>query len=99
MTSAAQNQDQKHPQEKGDREIVDRLLHGEPNAFNLAELARLRIRYRNFPGARDIQRDLELILRQWQLTEEQLYEKTRQLHAAGQAYQRRSKGEEHQDWS
>ncbi len=91
-------QDQKHPQEKKDREIVNRLLQGEPDAYHLAELARLRIRYQNFPGAREVQRDLDLILKQWQLTEAQLFEKTRQLHATGQVYQRRQ-GEQQQDWS
>jgi hypothetical protein len=90
--------DQKHPLEKQDREIVNRLLQENPEPYNLGELARLRIRYRNFPGARDIQRDLEIILRQWQLTEEELFEKTRQLHAKGQIYQRRQ-SEEQQDWS
>lgn len=50
------SQEQKHPQEKQDREIVARLLQSNPEPFQLAELARLRIRYRNFPGARDIQK-------------------------------------------
>lgn len=99
MTSPVNHQDQQHPQEKRDRNIVNSLLEGEPNALNLAELARLRIRYRNFPGAREIQRDLDLLLRRWELTEEQLYEKTRQLHTRGQVYQRRKQGEEQQDWS
>jgi hypothetical protein len=98
MASAANSQDQQHPLEKQDREIVNRLLRENPDPLNLAELARLRIRYRNFPGVRDIQRDLDVILRQWQITEEQLFEKTRQLHATGQIYQRR-KGEDRQDWS
>lgn len=97
MSSATNPLDQQHPQEKDDRALVDRLLQGEINAYNMAELARLRIRYRNFPGAREIQRDLDLLLQQWQLTEEQLYEKTRQLHAAGEVYRRRNPGEE--DWS
>lgn len=91
-------QDQKHPQEKQDREIVNRLLRGESSDLHLAELARLRIRYRSFPGARDIQRDLNLLLQQWQLTEEQLFEKTRNLHWVDRVYQRRQ-GEERQDWS
>lgn len=91
-------QDQQHPQERQDREIINRLLQEGANAHNLAELARLRIRYGNFPGAREIQRDLELLLNQWELTEEQLYETTRQLHAAGKVYQPRN-GEEQQDWS
>jgi hypothetical protein len=90
--------DQKHPQEKQDREVVNRLLRGNAEPFNMAELARLRIRYRNFPGARDIQQDLDVILKNWQLTEEELFEKTRQFHARGQIYQRR-KAEDQQDWS
>jgi hypothetical protein len=98
MASAGNSQDQQHPLEKQDREIVNRLLQGNPDPLNLAELARLRIRYRNFPGARDIQRDLDVILRRWQLTEEQLFEKTRQLHLTERIYQRRQ-SEEQQDWS
>ncbi len=91
---------QKHPQEKCDRPIVDRLLQGDPNDENLADLARLRIRYRNFPGAKDIQRDLELILQKWGFKEkeEELYAKTRQIHST-KLYQRMRQGEEVQDWS
>lgn len=91
-------QDQKHPQQKRDREIVDRLLEEEANDFNLAELARLRIRYQNFPGARDIQKDLDLVLQKWQLTEMTLFERTRQIHLKGQVYKKRF-GDEAQDWS
>ena len=93
------NLDQKHPQEKRDRAIVDRLLEAEPSEINLVELARLRIRYQNFPGARDIQQDLDLVLQQWQLEEEQLYEKTRQIHAIGKVYRQQVKGQDKQDWS
>ena len=99
VTSAEKLQDQQHPQEKGDRALVNRLLQEEINDLNLAELARLRIRYLNFPGAREIQRDLELVLQKWQLTEEQLFAKTRQLHAKGKVYQRRTTEENRQDWS
>lgn len=91
-------QEQQHPQEKQDRETINRLFSEAVTPYNLAELARLKIRYRNFPGARQIQRDLELLLTQWGLTEEQLYETTRQLHAAGKVYQLRQ-GDEQQDWS
>lgn len=91
-------EDQKHPQEKQDRDIVNKLLQEGQNPHNLAELARLRIRYRDFPGARAMQRDLDLLLKQWQLTEEQLYAQTRQLHATRQVYQRLP-GEQRQDWS
>lgn len=98
MPTPKQAQDQKHPLEKQDREIVNRLLQEEPTDYNLAEFARLRIRYQNFPGARDIQRDLDLLLNQWQLTENTLFEKTRQIHAQGQVYKKRS-DEAQQDWS
>lgn len=91
-------QDQTHPQEKGDRAIVHRLLQEESTELNLAELARLRIRYRNFPGARDIQNDLDSLLGKWGLTEAQLYEKTRQIHAQRRAYQRRGDNRQ-EDWS
>ncbi len=50
-------QDQKHPQEKSDRLIVNELLLADATDYNLAELARLRIRYCNFPGARQLSQD------------------------------------------
>lgn len=92
------SQDQTHPLDKRDRAVVDRLLSSSAEPTNLAELARLRIRYRNFPGARDIQRDLEVVLQQWNLTEEDLFAQTRQLHAKKQVYQRQQ-NDDRQDWS
>ncbi|MEL6326941.1 MAG: DUF3288 family protein, partial [Cyanobacteria bacterium J06626_23] len=47
-----------HPQYKNDREAVNKLVGAEATDFNLAELARLRIRYDGFPGAQDIRKDL-----------------------------------------
>jgi len=99
MASVAENKDQQHPQEKRDREIVERLLREVPNDYNRAELARLRIRYAGFPGAREIQRNLDLVLQQWQLTEEELFEITRQLHACGRVYQRGNNSPNQEDWS
>ena len=93
------NLDQKHPQEKRDRAIVERLLIAEPSEINLVELARLCIRYHNFPGARDIQQNLDVVLQQWQLEEEQLFAKTRQIHATGKVYRQQVKGQDEQDWS
>lgn len=98
MASAAENKDQQHPQEKSDREIVERLLQEEPTDYHYAELARLRIRYSGFPGARGIQEDLDVLLQRWQLTEEQLFELTRRLHAVGQVY-RRGSSQGQEDWS
>ncbi|EKQ71314.1 Protein of unknown function (DUF3288) [Leptolyngbyaceae cyanobacterium JSC-12] len=92
-----QQKDQQHPQWQSDRRTVDALLSGAPTDFNLAELARLRIRYRGFPGARDIQADLDTVLERWELTEEALFERTRQIHATKQIY--RGMGTPRDDWS
>jgi hypothetical protein len=99
MASAAENKEQQHPQEKNDKEIVDRLLREEPSERHYAELARLRIRYCNFPGARELQQNLDALLQRWQLTEEQLFELTRQLHTTGQVYKRGSNSQGQDDWS
>ncbi len=95
------NADQKHPQNKKDRTTVDDLLKVQSPLYcdrDLVELARLIIRYRDFPGARDIQRDLQVVLDSWELTEEQLYVKTRAIHAGGLVYRRTPTGEQ-QDWT
>ncbi len=93
-----ENKDQQHPLYERDRTQINTLLQQQPTDYNLAELGRLRIRYQGFPGARDIQRDLDEILQQWGLTEAQLYEKTRTLHHLGGIYKSRGKKEE-EDWN
>ncbi len=90
--------DQQHPQYNKDRSIVENLFAGEPTDLNLAELARLRVRYQGFPGARDIQESLEQVMQRWGLTESQLFEKTRAIHDLGGIYKSRGKKEE-QDWN
>ncbi len=90
-------QEQKHPQEKPDRDVVNRLLTAQPDDYHLVELARLRIRYRNFPGARDIQRDLDFVLQKWQLNEAELFTQTQKIHATGKVY--RSGQGDQEDWS
>jgi hypothetical protein len=92
-----EKQDQQHPQYSGDRQIVNALLDGEPTDYNLAELARLRIRYNGFPGARDIQTDLDRVLKRWKLSEDDLFAKSRQLHQTTQVYRRR--GVQQEDWT
>lgn len=91
--------DQKHPREDRDRLIVDQLLQhsGEPTDFHLVELARLRIRYQDFPGARALQQDLNRAMQQWNLNEEALFERTRAIHIQGLVYKRGSNQQE--DWS
>lgn len=90
--------DQSHPLTGRDRPLIDHLLRGEPNPYNLAELARLRIRYIGFPGARDIQRDLEMILRQWRLSEEELFAQTRQIHQTHHVYRQPKDDDEETKW-
>lgn len=97
--AASENKDQQHPLYSSDRAIVNSLLTAEANDFNLAELARLRIRYCGFPGARDVQADLDKVLQHWQLTETELYAKTRQIHAAGTLYQNKAGKGDAEDWS
>ncbi|MBD2626281.1 MULTISPECIES: DUF3288 family protein [Nostocaceae] len=98
MTESSGNKDQQHPLYNRDRPFIDILLSQEATDYNLAELARLKIRYQGFPGARDIQKDLDKVLQRWGLTETELLEKTRQLHEVGGIYKSRGKKEE-QDWN
>jgi len=90
--------DQRHPREEEDSTVVQRLLEGEQTDHNLAELARLRIRYQGFPGARKLQAQLDKILEKWQMTEADLFEKTRQIHAQAQVY-RGVGAKRNDDWS
>ena len=89
--------DQQHPQWSSDRQVLNSVLEGQPTDYNLAELARLRIRYRGFPGARDILADLDKALSRWQLTETELFAKTRQIHELAQVY--KGRGSRRDDWS
>ncbi len=98
MTYDSPGKDQQHPLYNRDRPLIDSLLSLEATDYNLAELARLRTRYQGFPGARDIQKDLDRVLQQWGLTEAELYEKTRHIHNFAKIYQSRGKKEE-QDWN
>ncbi|MFZ4640816.1 MAG: DUF3288 family protein [Nodosilinea sp.] len=95
MTDAIQ--DQQHPQYKDDRQAVSQLLLADVSDFNLVELARLIIRYDGFPGARDIQADLQKALARWQLTEADLFTRTRAIHQQGEVYKGLGRGRE--DWS
>jgi hypothetical protein len=89
--------EQQHPLWYKDYPIVSQLLQAEPTDYNLAECARLRVRYQGFPGARDLQRDLDKVLSRWQLSEEALFERTRIIHQGGKVY--RSNEGDQEDWS
>jgi Protein of unknown function (DUF3288) len=91
---------QSHPQEKKDREVINQIAQGNAdNPVNLAELARLRIRYQGFPGAVAIKDSLDQLLQKWGLTEAELFAKTRQIHQNDRIYQVRSKFQEQEDWT
>ncbi|MBK1988284.1 DUF3288 family protein [Sphaerospermopsis aphanizomenoides BCCUSP55] len=98
MTETSPSKDQQHPLYNRDRPLINILLAQEATDYNLAELARLKIRYQGFPGARDIQKDLDKVLQSWGLTEAELFAKTRQLHEVGGIYKSRGKKEE-EDWN
>lgn len=94
----ADQQDQTHPQWRTDRTTLDQLLQAQPTDFNLCELARLLVRYKGFPGGRDIQRDCQALLSRWKLSEEELYGRTRAIHSQGGVYSGRGKGDD-EDWA
>lgn len=99
MASISENKDQQHPLYNRDRAIVNSLLAGEATDYHLVELARLRIRYHNFPGAKDIQKDLDKLLEIWGCTEAELYQKTREIHTSATIYQGRGGKSNSEDWS
>lgn len=95
----ASPKDQIHPQEKNDRAIVQSLLTGEASDYHLAEAARLLVRYQGFPGARELQADLGKAIAQWGISEADLFERTRAIHARGGIYQVASRRRSEEDWS
>lgn len=83
----AELRDQRHPLYLDDRPLVDHLLTvAQPSDRDLADLARLKMRYQDFMGARDIQADLEKVLQQWGLDWESLFERTRDIHRRKRVY-------------
>ncbi len=91
---------QNHPQEKKDRETISHIMQGDAaDPINLAELARLRIRYQGFPGAVAIKDSLNQIMKKLGLTEAELFAQTREIHNNERIYQVRSKFQEQEDWT
>jgi len=75
---------QSHPLYGTERDLVDRLLATEaPADADLVELGRLLMRYEGFPGALDLQEDLQKTLRLWGVSREQLHQRTRAIWAGG----------------
>jgi len=75
---------QSHPLYGTERDLVDRLLATEaPADADLVELGRLLMRYEGFPGALDLQEDLQKTLRLWGLSRDQLQQRTRAIWGGG----------------
>jgi hypothetical protein len=82
--SEGENGGQSHPLYSQDRGTVDRLLAAqEPTEDDLVDAARLLSRYDGFPGAFDLQNDLERAIRLWGLNRESLQARTRALWQGG----------------
>ena len=72
--------EQTHPLHATDKKIIDTLIAKEkPEDFDLINLARLINRYDNFPGEIEFKKDIEKILKFWNLTKDILFSKTRNL--------------------
>ena len=84
MSDLKDNYEQSHPLYKVDRELVDRLLgKHSPNEQDMVDLARLLIRFDEFPGATDLQEDMKKTLNLWGLDREELNARVRQIWAKG----------------
>lgn len=96
----AEVRDQRHPQYPDDRSLVNQLQGmAQPSDRDLAELARLYMRYQDFLGARDIQADLEQLCKKWGWTWETLFDYTRSLHSRLKIYVTSSDQVSKDDWA
>jgi len=75
---------QQHPLYSSDRDLVDQLLAATaPTDAQLVDLGRLLMRYGGFPGAYDLQDDLDKTLRLWGLSRAELNSRCRAIWAGG----------------
>ncbi|MFM2172118.1 MAG: hypothetical protein RLZZ54_45 [Cyanobacteriota bacterium] len=76
--------EQQHPLYASDRDLVDSLLATQqPVDAQLVDLGRLLMRYAGFPGALDLQDDLQKTLRLWGLSRDELNQRCRAIWAEG----------------
>lgn len=81
---ASDQPEQQHPLYASDRALVDSLLATQkPADGQLVDLGRLLMRYAGFPGALDLQDDLQKTLRLWGLSQAELNQRCRAIWAAG----------------
>ena len=72
--------EQTHPLHDADKKIIDTLITKEtPEDIDLINLARLIIRYDNFPGENELKVDMEKILKFWNITKDNLFSMTKKL--------------------
>ena len=72
--------EQTHPLHDADKKIIDTLITKEtPEDIDLINLARLIIRYDNFPGENELKVDMEKILKFWKITKDNLFSMTKKL--------------------
>ena len=84
MSDSSSEPSQNHPLHGTDRDLIDRLLACEsPGDAEQTELARLLIRYDGFPGADDLQQDMQRLLTLWSLSRDELNDQVRVLWTQG----------------
>ena len=72
--------EQTHPLQLTDKRIIDSLISKKiPEDFDLINLARLINRYECFPGETELKRDIDKILKFWNLTKDNLFTKTQKI--------------------
>ena len=72
--------DQTHPLHETDKNIIDSLISKEnPEDQDFINLARLINRYSGFPGEIEIQNDIKKILKFWEISQNDLFFKTRNI--------------------
>ena len=72
--------EQTHPLHITDKNIIDSLISKEkPEDIDFINLARLIIRYYNFPGEIDIKNDIEKTLKFWKITKIDLFTLTKKI--------------------
>tara|TARA_B100000700_G_C14518013_1_gene611753 strand:- start:87 stop:389 length:303 start_codon:yes stop_codon:yes gene_type:complete len=76
--------EQQHPLYSIDRDLLDGLLAKvNPSDQDFVDLARLFVRYEEFPGAFDIQEDMNKILKSWGISRENLNKRSREIWESG----------------
>ena len=72
--------EQTHPLHETDKNIIDFLITNEkPEDIDFINLARLIIRYNEFPGETEIKNDIEKILKFWKISKNDLFSKTKKI--------------------